>query len=1142
MFLVKISVKRPVLATMIIMTFVILGLYAFLGLGIELMPEIEFPFVTVQTIYIGAGPVEIENLITKKIEEQVSAINGVKTISSTSVEGVSIVAIEFEVGVEVDIAALDVKDKVEIVKPDLPDDAFDPIVLKFDMGARPVMNLAVSGDRPLNEIYEITDDMIRPELMKIQGLASVDIIGGKIREIKVRLKREIMRSQNIGVMDVIMALSTENLNIPSGHITEERREFNIRVDGEFKSVDDLYDVNITPQNSGPIRLRDVAYIVDDFEEQRLFSRFNSNSSVGVSLIKRSDANIVEVVDDVLENLDRIKAVIPQDIQIQIASDESTFIRQSISEVVNNIGIGIILTGLILFLFLHSWQGTVIAALSMPTSIIATFILVSSAGFTLNFMTLLGLAVTVGVLVTNSIVVLENIMRFTKIEKDMDEAAIKGTTEIAKAVVASTLTNIVVFTPIAFMGGIIGQFFYQFGLTVAFATTFSLLVAFTLTPMLAAKLLKKKEELTHGFDLFVLSLTTFLAGAASVAFFVFLGMQLSNLIGSIGTILGLLAGFGIAGILGKLIFKPTFAQLRSNIFYVLWYYIIKSVLYILITVIAFLIFRYLFGQIPAVVITIVFGLIIIVNLKNNFLVGFGKAWDRVYDKLALDYKSGLSWALNHQGTFVLIILAVFTVSTSLFKYVGSEFMPATDSGYIEISIELPPGSNLDQTDRVLFSIESIFEKIPEIESFYTVVGQSPGTFIGVNQGIQYGQIIIKLVPMDDRTIETQDLVEQLKPDLAKIPIADIAIQMTQSMGGGGGSDLQIEITGEDIDKLNNIGEEVLNIAKSIPGAVDIKSSSREGVPEIRLRPNRKKMADYGISLATLAGVMRANIDGNVASKYRIGNKEYDIRVQLDRSYIEYAEQIKDIVIKVKDNYIPITELAHIEETEGPTSVLRKNKKRMIIISGNVANRNIGDVTADINAETDKIELDPGYEINFGGQAEIMMESFIELLKTLILAIILAFIVLAAIMESYIHPFIIMMTLPLAMIGVVLSLVITGKAISIISLMAVVMLVGIVVNNGILLVEYIQQLREEGKELFEAIVEASSVRLRPIIMTNLATAISMLPLALELGEGAEFRSPMAIVSIGALITSTIFTLFLIPILYNIIETVKNKVNSK
>ena len=1137
MFLTRLSVKRPVLATMLIITFVILGLYAFLGLGVELMPEIEIPYITVRTIYIGAGPVEIENLISKKIEEQVSAINGVKTISSTSIEGASIVGIEFEVGIDIDIAALDVKDKVEIVKGDLPEDAFDPVVLKFDIGARAVMDLAVSGNRPLSEIYEITDDMIKPELMKIQGLASVDIIGGKIREIKVRLKREIMRSQNLGVMDVIMALSTENMNIPSGHITEEKQEFNIRVDGEFKSVDDLYDISITPQNSGPVLLSDVAEIIDGFEEQRLFSRFDKNSSVGVSLIKRADANIVEVVDEVRANLDRIKAVIPEDMQIQIASDESTFIRQSINEVVNNIGIGIILTGLILFLFLHTWQGTVIAALAMPTSIVATFMLISSVGFTLNFMTLLGLAVTVGVLVTNSIVVLENIIRFTKFEKNIEDAAINGTTEIATAVVASTLTNIVVFTPIAFMGGIIGQFFFQFGLTVAFATSFSLLISFTLTPMLAAKLLEKKAEKTYGFDLFVLSLSAFIAGLISLAVFVFIGMALSKLIGSLGVIFGILAGFGAAGILGKQIFKPSIEQLKSNFFFVLWSYLIKAVLLVLITISVFLLFKYLFGQILAVIITITLAVVLILNYKNNFLERFGNTWDRIYEKLAVDYKSGLTWALKHQGTFILIILTVFIVSLSLFRYVGTEFMPQTDSGYIGITIELPPGSNINQTDRILYDVEKILEAIPEIESFYTVVGQAPGTFIGRNEGIQYGQVTIKLVPREQRTIRTQELVEQLKPSLAKIPVADIAVNMTESMGGGG-SDIQVEITGVNIEKLTDIGEEVLTLAKRIPGAVNMKSSSREGVPEVRIRPNRKKMADYGVSLATLAGVMRANIDGNVASKYRIGNREYDIRVQLDKAYIKYADQIKDITIKARGQYIPITELAVIEDTEGPTSVLRKNKKRMVIISGDVVNRNVGDVTADVGAETDKIELDPGYEITFGGQAEIQQESFGELLRTLVLAIILAFIVLAAIMESYIHPFIIMMTLPLAMIGVVLSLVITGKAISIVSLMAIVMLVGIVVNNGILLVEYIQQLRAAGKKLFEAIVEASSVRLRPIIMTNLATAISMLPLALEFGEGAEFRSPMAVVSIGALITSTIFTLFLIPILYNIIETVKEK----
>jgi len=389
------------------------------------------------------------------------------------------------------------------------------------------------------------------------------------------------------------------------------------------------------------------------------------------------------------------------------------------------------------------------------------------------------------------------------------------------------------------------------------------------------------------------------------------------------------------------------------------------------------------------------------------------------------------------------------------------------------------------------------------------------------------------------VETVDVIELLKNKLTKIPMADITVKARESAGGGDdGNPLQIEISGEDLDQLKLIADEVLEIAKSTPGAVDVRSSWREGVPELHLIPNRKKLADYGISLASLASVIRASIEGNVATQYRVGNKEYDIRVQLSKGYVKFADQVQDIIVKKDDMYIPLTELTSLRQTEGPTSITRKNKKRMISVTGNFANRSGGDVVAEISAGIDNLEIPPGYLIHFGGDAEFQEESFTEMLKALLLAIILAYIVLAAIMESFVNPFIIMMTLPLAFIGVILSLVISGKTINIISLMAIVMLVGIVVNNAILLLDYMQELRKKGRSLNEAILEAASIRLRPILMTNIATAMSMLPLALELGEGAEMRSPMAIVSIGALITSTIFTLYLIPILYNVFEDIKEK----
>ena len=1139
MFITKLSVERPVLMTMFVMTFVILGLFSFTDLAIDLFPQVDFPFITVRTIYPGSGPAEIENLITKHIEEETSAINGIKTITSTSIEGISIIAIEFEVGTDIDVAAADVKDKVEIAKSRLPLEAEEPVILKFDIGAQPVMDLAISSPRPLNELFDLTEDVVKPELMKIPGLASINILGGKEREIRVEINRELLKAQDLSILDVVMGLSEANLNLPSGHITERRKEYTIRVSGEFETVDDIKNIYILDSSDRKVRLRDVAIVFDDFKEQRQLARFNNISSIGISLIKRSDANIVEVTDFVKDNLETIAALLPSDVVIQIASDNSNFIRDSISEVVNNMGIGILLTALILFLFLHTWQGTIIAAIAMPTAIIATFILIKFAGFTINFMTLLGLAVTVGVLVTNSIVVLENIFRHIEMEEDINQACINGTAEIATAVAASTLTNIVVFTPIAFMGGIVGQFFYQFGLTVAFATFFSLIVSLTLTPMLASKLLKKEKKESYGFDVAALLILVLLLSIVVLQILMEVGSYLSQFIGTWGTMASILTGIAIAGTIGKIVMSASIAELQKHILYRIWRFFIKFAIFLVSGSLIYGIFFYLFGTELAVILTLFLAVVLLLNHFFGILDKFGRVWDNFYKRLAQDYKESLGWALSHKGFVVMVVLSVFSVSLYLGQYIGSEFFAPGDQGYIGISVELPPGSNFDQTNKALFSIEKELEDVQEIESYYTILGQAPGTFIGNNEGIQFGQIVVKLISRDLRTASTNDVLELLKRKLTRIPMADITVKKRESAGGGDdGNPLQIEISGENLDRLNLIADEVMKIAKSTPGAVDIRSSWREGVPELHLVPNRKKLADYGISLSSLAAVIRTSIEGNVATQYRVGNKEYDIRVQLSKKYVRFADQVMDIIVKKDDMFIPLSELATLRQVEGPTSISRKNKKRLITVSGNFANRSGGDVVADISAGIDKLDIPPGYLIHFGGDAEFQEESFTEMLKALLLAIILAYIVLAAIMESFVNPFIIMMTLPLALIGVILSLVISGKTINIISLMAIVMLVGIVVNNAILLLDYMQKLRKQGKTLNEAILEAASVRLRPILMTNIATAMSMIPLALELGEGAEMRSPMAIVSIGALITSTIFTLYIIPILYNVFEDIKDK----
>lgn len=1000
--------------TMVIMAFVVIGLFSFSRLAIDLFPPIEFPYVSVMIVYPGAGPEETETLISEPVEEAVSSINGVKNVWSISQEGLSTVMVEFQMGKDVDFAALDVKDKVDAIRADLPEEAKTPTIFKFDIQALPIMDLAVFGPRALSEVYQLAKETIKDELAKIDGLASISVIGGREREILIAVDRERLKAYDLSILDIVQALALRNLNIPSGRITEDRYEYAVRLAGKFESVDDIRNIRMATED-GQVNLTDLAQVIDTFAEQRELARFNGQSSVGLSLQKRADANTVKVAREVKRTIAALKNRLPSDVKIDIARDRSDFIRHSVNDVLTNMLIGILLTAVVLYLFLHSWKEMLIAAVAMPTSIIATFSLIYFAGFTLNMMSLMGLAISVGILVANAIVVLENIHRFRGREKDPKVAADRGTTEIALAVMAATLTNVVVFLPIAFMSGIVGQFFKQFGITVTFATLFSLVVSFTLTPMLASKLLKRAE-----------------------------------------------------------------AEERRS-------------------------------------------------LRKRFFDG----WDRYYDRLAQGYKGGLNWALGHRAIIVLLCLAVFIGSLALVPFIGSEFFPRTDQGLVSVMIEMPAGFNLKQTDEVASEIERELARHKEVKTIYSTVGTKGGIF-GGNTGVNIAAIVIQLVDKDQRNVSDRQFANRLRPRLAGIPSAKITVQVASTMGGGDEADVQIEVTGDDMERLNRIANGVMNIARNTPGTVDVDSDWKIGKPEVQVIPKPDLCDEYGIPVFQVAQILRTSLEGQVASKYRVGDDEYDIRVRLKDAHKENIDQVKDIYIPIESSSVPITQVAEVKLAKGPTQISRKNRQRMVTVEANISKGTLGEVVKAIGRKTSQLSLPPGYRIHFAGMAEFMKESFSNMFVALIMAILLTYMLLAAILESYIQPFTIMLTFPLALVGVLLALFLTGNTLSLFSLMAVIMLVGIVVNNGILLLDYTNVLRARGVGRQEALLQACPTRLRPIIMTNVAIALGMLPLAL----GKEMRAPMAIVSIGGLLVSALFTLFLIPVMYAAIDQIRER----
>lgn len=1049
MKLADISIKSPIMMTMVILAFVVLGLFSLTRLGIDMMPDIEFPFVVASLIYPGAGPSEMETLIAEPIEEEISSISGLKHVTSYSQESIAMVVCEFNMGLDVDIAAIDVKDKIDAIRYKLPADLEDPIIQKWNFASIPIIDIAVTSPRPPEEIYRIADHIVKPGLSRVMGIANVQLTGGRQREIQVHLSRRKLREFNLSPQMVAGMISAANLNIPAGHIVQRRQEITVRMQGEFTNLSQLGSVEIPLKQGKKVRLADLGWIEDSFKEVRDKAAYNGETSVGLSLIKRSDANTVQVARDVYKELEVIRRDLPADVKIDIARDRSKFIQDSVDDVFNNIIVGAVLTALALFLFLHSLPATVISIISIPTSIIATFILVDFAGFTLNTMTLMALSISVGILTANSIVVLENIERYKQMGYSSLDAASKGASEIAIAVAAATMTNVVVFTPMAFMSGIVGQFFKQFGLTVTFATLFSLLVSFTLTPMMASRPIRKWIYVASG--------------------------------------LGILA-------------------------MVYWR----------------------LGTDTALVMVLAM-LVVLLAFTYGWQKKFAQAFDKFFDGLTSDYKNSLRWAITHRWTTLGIVALLFFGSFLLLSlgFIGTEFFPQADQGNFTASIEMPVGMSLDETDRIVMEVARRITRKPYVKSVYASSGKTEASGSSTGEGVNLGMVIVRMVEKDLRPLSTAEFIRKLRPELADLPNAKIVIRESSMFGGGQEADLQVEVIGQNIDQLVSLTDSVKAYMQHVGGLINIETNWKLGKPELQVIPKRNVISDQGLSLAAVGMTLRSLIDGAIASKFREKGEEYDIRVKLDPADIQNTEQIKGIYVQTDDRQALLSELVDLTYTEGPTTITHKDKQRVVYVFADVGQGAMGDKVKQMRTLTDKMQLPTGYSIHYGGEAEHMAESFAQLFKALILAVILTYMLMAAMLESFKHPFAIIFTLPLGFIGVLLALFITGNTISMMSLMAMVMLVGIVVNNGILLIDFANQKRRQGFRLDAAILEAAPVRLRPIIMTNLAAVMGMLPSALGLGAGAEFRAPLAIVAIGGLISSTIFTIYLIPVIYRLFE---------
>jgi len=1003
---------------MIALIIVVLGILFFSKLGLDLLPEIEYPVVSVVTTYSGVTSEDIEELLTKPIEDIVSTIKGVKSVKSFSQEGLSVVMVEFNWGTDLDFAAQDVRDKLDLIQDFLPSDADRPLVVKLDIGAMPVLGYGVtSKNLDTLELRHLLEDNIKDKLERLDGVASVQIMGGREREILVGLNKTLLESYGLTQSQVVQVLRQENINISGGHIIEGIQEFTLRTVGEYKNLEEIKNTVLCVRGGAPVYLKDVAEVIDTHKEERSYSRTNKKESVLLLVNKQSGSNTKEVADQVIEELPKFKKNLPSGIEFSLVFDQSRIIKKATGSVTQSGIIGGLLAGFLIFLFLRNWRPTLAIITAIPLSLLATFIPLYIAGYTLNIMTLGGLALGIGMMVDSAIVVIENIYRHLEQGKERKEAAKVGASEVGMAITASTLTTIAVFFPLALGGGIAGQISRGLALTVSFALFASLFVALTIVPMMASKLFKKRtaEE-----------------------------------------------------------YKKVSGSQR-------------------------------------------------------------------FEKVKNYYRKILVWALEHRKKTILITIGLLTLTFSLIPFIGTEFMPLGDRPMLILQLKMPPGTSLEETSKVVGQIEDVILRLRDVDSVSSFGGLTEGGKMDVGMGfgsseVNEATIMIKLKDKNDRRFSSQEIQEIIRKNLPKIREAEISfMDMSQQMLGAG-SPIEIKIFGKDLSRLKEIGNEIAKKISKIEGIRDAKSSLVESKPEIAIKIDREKAAHLGLSLGQIGATVRNSMQGVVATKLRQAGEEVDIRVRYRPEYRQDIEDIKRITIfSPLGKPILLGQVAEISKKQGPVKIDREDQSRVVLVTANVAGRDVGSIVKDIKKELADYSLPVGYFIEYGGSYKQMQDSFKVLTGALILAILLVYMVMASQFESLVYPFIVMFEIPLAFIGVGLALFITGQTLSLSSFIGIIMLAGIVVNNAIVLIDYVNQLRKKGMDTLNALIEGGTTRLRPILITSLTTLFGMLPMALSQQEGSEMMRPMAITVIGGLLVSTILTLVIIPVTYNVVEDI-------
>ncbi len=1027
MWFTRVSIQHPVFATMMMLAFVVLGAFSYNRLSVEQFPDVTFPVVVITTEYPGASPEVVESDITRKIEEQVNTISGVYELRSRSYESQSVVIVQFDLTIDPAKAAQDVREKIAIVKPAFKKEVKEPLVTRINPDDNAIVSVAIQSEtRSTRELTTLADQVVKRRLENSRGVGRVTLVGGLKREIQIQLRPAEMEALKVGVDQIINALRNENQELPAGTLVSKDREQVVQIKARLKTPGEFERIIVARRGSQPVYLGQVAAVIDGQEEEESLALVNGKRAISLDIVKAQGENTIQVVEGIRKMTVDLQKQLPPDVKLSVVRDASTSIRNSVKSVQRNIIEGAILTIVIVFLFLSSWRSTVITGLTLPISLIGTFLVMYLMGFSINMVTLLALSICVGLLIDDAIVVRENIVRHQAMGKDHREASLEGTREIGLAVAATTFTIVAVFLPIGFMGGIIGRFFKQFGVTVAFAVMLSMLISFTLDPMLSS--------VWHDPD--------------------------------------------AHGVRGK---GPVAWLLRR--------------------------------------------------------------FQALMEALENGYVRLLDWGLRHRAITVLIAVASFAAAIGLMRQVGTEFVPQADNNEFYIAFYTPVGSSLELTQQKLQQVEAALREFEGTELSYGTINT------GVSLGKNYASLFVKLVDRAERRLSVQQMRRPVRERLARIPgitITDLGTLNTV----GSGKPIQVSVLGQDQDTLERIASQVLKAVETVPGMVDIDSSSKPAKPIFSIEINRELASDLGIGVAQVSAALRPLLAGESASTWRAPDDEnYDVKVRLprgDRNNIGDLERLR-VASGLLDpdggpRMVALRQIADFQRGLGPTQINRKDLTRQVLISANTDGVASGTAGEQLKRELARIDLPPGYRLDTGGANRDMAESFGFAVQALALAVIFIYMILASQFGSFVQPVAIMVSLPLSLIGVVAALILWRSTLNMFSMIGFIMLMGLVTKNAILLIDFANQARAGGMARSQALLEAARIRLRPILMTTLAMVFGMLPLAMGVGEGSEQRAPLAHAVIGGVVASTLLTLIVVPVIYALLDSLTQRLRHK